>query len=202
MHKDRSVVGSIATGLVVMLAILAPSSELSAHCDAVDGPVVQAAKQALERGDVTPVLKWVSEDQEQEIRTEFAETLEVRGVSDEARDLADRFFFEILVRIHRAGEGAPYTGLKPAGTIEQPIMAADKALQEGSVDELADRVASAVADGIRTRFADATVRTKHAEESVEAGRAFVTAYVEYIHFVEGLHNFVAKGDGHSRGDDD
>ncbi len=202
MHKNRSVVGSIAIGLVVTLAILAPSSELSAHCDAVDGPVVEAAKQALERGDVTPVLKWVSEDQEQEIRTVFAQTLEVRGVSDEARDLADRFFFETLVRIHRAGEGAPYTGLKPAGTIEQPIMAADKALQEGSVDELADRIASAVVDGIRTRFADANIRKKHAEESVEAGRAFVTTYVEYIHFVEGLHSFLAKGAAHSHDDDD
>ena len=104
MHKDRSLLGSIATGLLVTLVILAPASQLSAHCDALDGPVVQAAKQALELGDVTPALKWVSGDQEQEIRTVFAQTLEVRGVTDEARDLADRFFFETLVRIHRAGE--------------------------------------------------------------------------------------------------
>ena len=163
MHKDKSLLGSIATGLLVTLAMLAPARELSAHCDALDGPVVQAAKRALEHGEATPVLKWVSEDQEQQIRAAFAQTLEVRGVSDEARDLADRFFFETLVRIHRAGEGAPYTGLKPAGTIEQPIMAADKALQKGSVDELADRIASTLANGIRTRFADATVRKKHKE---------------------------------------
>jgi hypothetical protein len=202
MRKDKSLLGFVATGLLVTLSILAPASELFAHCDALDGPVVQDATQALELGDVTPVLKWVSSDQEQEIRRVFGQILVVRGVSDEARNLADRFFFETLVRIHRAGEGAPYTGLKPAGTIEQPIMAADKALKKGSVDELADRIASAVADGIRTRFADAIVRKEHAEDSVEAGRAFVTAYVEYIHFVEGLHNFVTKGAGHSHDEDD
>jgi hypothetical protein len=200
MQNDRSVPRLIATGLLATLPILGPS-ELSAHCDALDGPVVQAAKQALERGEVTPVLKWVAEEQEQEIRAAFDQTLKVRGVSDEARGLADRFFFETLVRIHRAGEGAPYSGLKPAGTIQQPIMAADKALQSGSVDELADRIASTVANGIRTRFADALAREKHGEESVEAGRAFVTAYVEYIHFVEGLHGFVAKGAGHDHGED-
>jgi len=200
MQNDRSVLGSMGTGLLATLAILAPS-QLSAHCDALDGPVVLAAKQALERGDVAPVLKWVSEDQAQEIRAAFEQALAVRGVSDEARDLADRFFFETLVRIHRAGEGAPYTGLKPAGSIQRPIMAADKALQRGSVDELAEKIAGTVANGIRTRFADALGKQKHAEDSVEAGRAFVTAYVEYIHFVEGLHSFVARGPGHDHSEE-
>ena len=30
-----------------------------AHCDTLDGPVVTTAKAALEKGDVTPLLKWV-----------------------------------------------------------------------------------------------------------------------------------------------
>ena len=39
-----------------------------AHCDTMDGPVVKDAKAALEKGDVTPVLKWVAKDAEPEIR--------------------------------------------------------------------------------------------------------------------------------------
>ena len=86
-----------------------------AHCDTEDGPVVSDAKAALTSGDVTPVLKWVRPADEPEIRTAFATTLAVRGNGDASRKLADRWFFETLVRVHRAGEGAPYTGLKPAG---------------------------------------------------------------------------------------
>jgi len=31
---------------------------------------------------------------------------------------------------------------------------------------------------------------KHADESVEAGRKYVAAYVEYIHYVEGIRGAV------------
>jgi hypothetical protein len=45
------------------------------------------------------------------------------------------YFFETLVRIHRAGEGAPYTGLKLVGRDLGPaIPAGDKALDTGNVE--------------------------------------------------------------------
>ncbi len=93
----------------------------------------------------------------------------------EARELADKFFFETLVRVHRAGEGAPYTGLKPAGTVEAAIAAADKALQAGSVDELAEKIGNAVGNEIKKRFIEAIEKKNHAEDSVEAGREFIEA---------------------------
>ena len=82
----------------------------------MDGPVVLTAKTALDHKDVTPVLKWIKKNDEAEIKAAFAKTLAVRTKGPEARELADQFFFETFVRIHRAGEGAPFTGLKPAGT--------------------------------------------------------------------------------------
>src|SRR5512133_3529126 len=124
-----------------------------AHCDTLDGPVVAAAKLAFQKGDVTPVLRWVSKDGEKEIREAFASTLKVRSQGEDVQRFADRYFFETLVRVHRAGEGVPYSGLKPAGTIEPVILAADKSLQQGSVGDLAGEVAKAVQEGIRKRFA-------------------------------------------------
>ena len=42
------------------------------------------------------------------------------------KELSDQFFIKTLVRVHRAGEGAPYTGIRPAGTDLGPaIPAAD-----------------------------------------------------------------------------
>lgn len=159
-----------------------------AHCDTMDGPVVQAAKVALEKKDVTPVLKWVKPEGEAEVRAAFDKTLVVRTKGDDAKELADQFFFETLVRVHRAGEGEPFTGLKPAGTrIEPTVRAADEALERGSVDKLVKQVTDEAAAGIRKRFAEASEKRKQADQSVAAGREYVAAYVEYVHFVEQLH---------------
>jgi hypothetical protein len=151
------------------------------------GPVVAAAKTALAKGDVTPVLRWVKPADEAAIRQAFKKTLVVRARGPEARELADMYFFETLVRIHRAGEGAPYTGLKPAGAVEPVVVASDKALESGSADQLVRMVNDAVASGIRKRFARALEAKKHADESVAAGREFVEAYIEFTHYVERLH---------------
>jgi hypothetical protein len=168
----------------------------AAHCDTLDGPVVITARAALETGDVTPVLKWVRKQDEKEIQELFGKTLAVRKQGKEARELADMYFFENLVRIHRAGEGAPYTGLKPAGMVEPSVAAADKALESGSADSLVKLVNDAVAKGIRRRFAQALETKKHAEHTVEAGRSFVAAYVEFTHYVERLHMDAVSGSGH------
>ncbi len=184
---------------LVAFFIVISAYRASAHCDALDGPVIKEARLALEKGDVTPLLKWVTKEHENDIRNAFAQTLSVRTKGKDARELADRFFFETLVRVHRAGEGAPYTGLKPAGSIAPAVAAADKALLAGSVDELSAKIGNAVRDGIRKRFAEVAEKKKHANDSVEAGRVFVEAYVEYVHFVEGIHNMVAKGPAHGIG---
>ena len=167
-----------------------------AHCDTLDGPVVKTAKTALEKGDVTPVLKWVKKEHEAEIRDLFKMTLTVRGKGREAQELADRYFLETLVRLHRAGEGMPYTGLKPAGVVEPAVIEADKALETGSAENLVKLITEAAAKGIRERFTRAKEAKKHADHSVEAGRGFVDAYVQFTHYAERLHFDAAAEAGH------
>ena len=177
----------VMTFIVFVLGWGFCSRDAFAHCDTLDGPVVAAAKASLDKGDVTPVLKWVRREGESEVVKAFANTLAVRKMGPEAKELADMYFFETVVRIHRAGEGAPYTGLKPAGSVEPIISAADKALESGSVESLVKSVSEAVARGIRERFAHAAEKKKHADESVEVGREFVEAYIEFVHYVERIH---------------
>ncbi len=187
----------IASTLAVVVGITLGATPAHAHCDTMNGPVVTAAKLALEKGDVTPVLKWVKPEAEAEIRAAFKQTLAVRKAGPQARELADRYFFETLVRIHRAGEGAPYTGLKPATTpIEPAVQAADEALDgTGSIDAVVKLVAGDITSGIRQRWRRAEAARKHANDSVEAGRRYVEAYVEYVHYVENLQ--VAASTAHS-----
>jgi Family of unknown function (DUF6448) len=167
------------TGLLLVWAI--------GHCDTLDGPVVSLARKALETGNVNLVLPWVSESDEEEIKSAFAHALDVRKLGPRARELADRHFIETLVRIHRAGEGAPFTGLKPAGQYLGPaIPAADKALEDGSADKVVTLLTEALRNGMHRHFHAVIERKNFAVDDVQAGRRFVEAYVPYIHYVERL----------------
>ncbi len=185
-------------GAVLVAALVMPLSA-RAHCDTTDGPVVRDATAALEQKDITPVLKWIKNQDEREVKSAFAKALAVRGTSAQARDLADQYFFETLVRIHRSGEGAPYTGLKPAGTqVDTGIREADEALTSNNIERLVHAMQNNLASGIRKRFAAVQEKKKHADKSVEAGREYVAAYVDYIHYVEGLEQQLA-GAAHRHG---
>jgi hypothetical protein len=184
-----------------MLALVVPSSGLQAHCDTMDGPVVTDAKRALRTGEIAPVLKWIGPADEKEIRDLFVKTLAVRQRGEDARDLADRYFFETLVRVHRAGEGAPYTGLLPEGApVEPAIRLADQALATGDVSKLVTAISAHVAEGIRQRFTRAAEAKARAEESAANGRAFVEAYVEFTHYVERLHRDITSNAAHGAGE--
>jgi len=151
-------------------------------------PVVSLARQALAKGDVKIVLPWVSAEKEGEIRKAFDLTMAVRGKGEKEKELADMYFFETLVRVHREGEGAPYTGLKPAGLDLGPaIPAADKALESGDPGPLLKLINDKIHDGIHKYYMAAKEKKAHAGESVEAGRAYVNAYVPYLHFVERIY---------------
>jgi hypothetical protein len=164
-----------------------------AHCDGLDGPVVKAAQRALETRNPALVLIWVQEQDEPEIRRAFEQTLVVRALSPQAKELADRFFFETLVRVHRAGEGAPFTGLKPAGRDLGPaIPAADEAVRVGSVEPVRQLLSAAIQERLRQQFGEVVATKTFASDDVAAGRAYVKAYVEFIHFVELLYDTTEK----------
>ena len=173
--------------LLLVLTLL--PAVASAHCYTMDGPVVAAAKSALLKGGVTPVLMWVKSEYEAEARAAFTKTLAVRALSPQARELADMYFFETIVRLHRMGEGEPYTGIKPAGTPLHPaVAAAEKALAMGSEDQLRGELSETLAATLHKKFAEVLKARKHAQESVAAGRAYVAAYVGLMHFVEQVHD--------------
>jgi hypothetical protein len=184
--------------ITIAAASLMLSTVAAAHCDALDGPVVRDARVALEKRDPTVVLKWVTPDKEAEIRDAFAKTLAVRTLGRNAEQLADQWFFETLVRVHRAGEGEPFTGLKPAGHIDPGLAAADTALESGSgaAARLAKELAGAVETGILKRSHLALER-KHHVNNIVAGRAYVSAYVDYAHFVENVHRLAEQGAPHT-----
>lgn len=192
--------GALVSLFIVSALFMALPPESSGHCDTMEGPVVSAARVALQKADLTPVLMWVRAHDEQELRAVFERTLSVRALGKDAKELADRYFFETLVRLHREGEGEPYTGLKPAGSGIHPLVkAADRAIEADSVDKVVQHITGQVGEGIRERFLEAVEKNRHAGETVQNGRAYVASYVEFIHYVERLAEAAASPAAHAHG---
>lgn len=186
--------------VALAMSVLLPA-RVFAHCDGLDGPVVTSARAALEARNVALVAIWVQPQDEPEIRRAFEQTLVVRSLSPQAKALADRFFFETVVRVHRAGEGAAFTGLKPAGRDLGPaIPAADKALEERSLEPVVTLLADTMRDRLRQHFDEAVTARTYDVGDVAAGREYVRAYVQFIHYVERLYE-TSTTDAHGHFDD-
>jgi hypothetical protein len=151
------------------------------HCDSLDGPVVIAARQALEAGDVTLVLPFVPEQGEAEVSAVYDTVLPVRGLGQNARVVADRLFFETVVRVHRAGEGAPYTGLKPAGLPQGPVIPlAERAIEAGSPEPVAEFLTGVLHDELRRRLERVNTLTATKDRSVQDARRYVEAMLGFV----------------------
>lgn len=160
--------------------------DAAAHCDTEDGPAVHDGRRALESGNVNIALKWVHESGEAEVRDAFERALKVRTLGVDARDLADRYFLDVLVRVHRAGEGASFDGIKPTGTVIPPqVVAADEALAAGRIDPLRGLVDDERWTELERRFERAIALKDFDENDLVAARAYMDAYVAFFKFAEG-----------------
>ena len=190
--KHRIKIGTFSP-LVLLLGSLFFAGNVFAHCDTMDGPVVKAAREALRTRNVNLVLIWVNENDEAEVKKKFQQTLAVRKLNPQARELADNYLFESIVRLHRLGEGEPYTGLKPHGTDLGPVIPlADKSLAAGSADQLLKLFPAATHTEIQGRFQETLKRRQFKPDDVQGGRAYVKAYITFMHYVEELYEHKAE----------
>jgi Family of unknown function (DUF6448) len=150
------------------------------HCDSLDGPVVTAARQALDAADVDVVLPFVPEEGEAEVKDVFQRTLRVRELDDEAREVADRLFFETVVRVHRAGEGAPYTGLRPAGLSFGPVIPlAETAVERGNAEAVSHFLGEELNGQLRRRLDEVKMLASGKGRSVRDARRYVEAMLGF-----------------------
>lgn len=169
------------------------------HCDTLDGPVVQAARRALDAGNVALVLPFVPKAGEQEIADAFDKVVRARQASPVCREVADRYFFETVVRVHRAGEGAPYTGLKPAGLDVGPVIPiAEKAIENGTPEALEATLVGIVREELGHRFHRLEHLRAHAEGPVDEARAYVHAMLGLQVWAHGLYT-AATTEPHAEG---
>ncbi|WP_458411486.1 DUF6448 family protein [Schinkia sp. CFF1] len=170
-----------AAAVVAMIPVSA-----SAHCDTMDGPTVADAYKALENDNINYVLKWVQPKYEKEIKDKFDLSMKVKDLSPEAKELSEQYFFSELIRVHRAGEGAPFDGLKPSGTpIDEKVLAADKSIALGNLSPLEGLVEEEKMPELKERFEKVMKLKDYDVNNLEAGREYIEAYVSFFKFAEG-----------------
>lgn len=173
------------------------------HCDSLDGPVVKAARLALDTGAVEAVLPYVPQQAEGEVREVFDSVAAARDEGADAREVADRHFFETVVRLHRAGEGAAFTGLKPAGLDHGPVIpVAERAIETGDPAELIGTLTDRVAGEVRARLGQVTELKRKAAApgaTVADQRAYVSAMLGLQVWSNNLNRATAAA-AHSQAD--
>ncbi len=190
--KFKSLLSIILMAVFSIVTIL----PASAHCDSYDGPVIKDALEAIKTNDVDLVLKWVYEDQEQEIIALFNKTYSLKTGDKAVYEIVEKHFLETLVRLHRETEGAPYTGLKPKGSMTPIISMADASIEKGSLTELNSALTAHIERVVNEKYQKVMELSKVKNDSVEKGREYVTAYVDYTHTLEAIHAPLEHGTAH------
>ena len=189
LNINRKNTRGLRFGLVPLfiLSMLILSTNVTfAHCDTMDGPLIADARKAMGQNNVNYVLKWVSAANESEIRDAFNLVMKVKGLSPEAKELSEKYFFDTLVRIHRAGEGEPFTGVKPSGTpIDDKVLAADKSIEIGNLSPLKNMVSKDILQELTKRFNKVMSLKNFDVNNVAVGREYIEAYVQFFKFAEG-----------------
>jgi hypothetical protein len=185
-------------GLIAVSALLYPAPA-QAHCDSTNGPVVEAARQALAKDDVDLILPYVKADAEAELTAAFDHARAVRKLGPDARELADTFFFETAVRLHRMGEGAAYTGLKQDVEFGPALESAEAAVVSGELDEVYAVLDEAIRHEVGAKYAAIETARAHAEEeqTVAAQRERVEAELIFQTYVYDLYTAIAGNSGHA-----
>ena len=194
---SKSRLQSILSILFVSIFMVLGSLPATAHCDSYDGPTIKDAIKALETNNVKLVLKWITPDQEKDVIPLFNKTYALKSGDKEVYNIVEKHFFETLVRLHRETEGAPYTGLKPAGTTKAIIQLSDQAIESKDIDALLVKLNNHIGKVIREKYEKVAVLDKLKNDSPEKGREFVKAYVDYTHTLEAIHDIIEQGGGNS-----
>lgn len=196
MKAGKQTLNQVKVVTLALFALFLMSSQNAfAHCDSYDGPVIKEAQLALATNNVNLVLKWVNTADEPQITALFKKTYELKNGDKETYTLVEQHFLETLVRLHRATEGVAYTGLKPAGSATPIVIMADKSIETKSVDKLVSELTAHIEKVVREKYEKVEKLSLVKNESLEKGRAYVQAYIDYTHTLEGIHEIIEHSPG-------
>jgi hypothetical protein len=160
----------------------------------MDGPVVSACKMALDTGNVNYALPFVPKKAEEELSLAFEKTVKARKLGVDAAEVADLWFFETAVRLHREGEGASFTGLKPAGLDWGPIVPlAEKDIENEDPTDTIEFLKRMVEEKMLEKFEAVISKKDYQSDDVDAAREYIEAMLNFVLSSHHLYKYVISG---------
>lgn len=193
-NRIKQNLGKLLLLLVAMMMVFAVPTY--SHCDSYDGPVIQDAMIALDQEEVGFVMKWIANEHEKEITELFDKTVALKNQDEEIYSIVEKHFLETLVRYHRETEGAAYTGLKPAGSTTPIVQMADQSIERKEVETLLNNLSNHIQATLTEKYDKVAALSEVKDRSIEEGRAYVAAYVDYTHTLEAIEAVLAHGGHH------
>ena len=173
-------------GFITSFLIIGAFTNANAHCDTMDGPTVIDGQKAMKENNINYALKWVQPKAEKELKEAFELSMKVKDLSPESKQISEKYFLGELVRIHRQGEDASYTGVKAAGTtIDKKVLAADKSIELGNLSPLENLIEKDKKAELKQRFDKVMALKNFDTNNLDAGRDYIEAYVKFFKFAEG-----------------
>lgn len=170
---------------------------MAPHCDTMDGPVVTACKKALETENVNYVLPFAPKKAEVEIKHAFNKTIKARKLGEDAKEVADLWFFEKVVRLHREGEGTPFTGLKPAGLDWGPVVPkAEEDIKKENPSETIEFLKGVLQEEIQEKFDKAMNLKNYDVNDVDSARKYTEAMLHFVLSSHHIYKYIISNKKH------
>jgi hypothetical protein len=166
--------------------------------DITNGSVMDAAKMALDTGNVNYVLIWVPEASENKLKNLFAKTVCERRDRKDVQDIAFDWYFETVNRLHRAGEGTLYTCMNLAGLDERSVVPKVKrVIETGEAEEIIGFIPKTQEHDFRHRFRHVMEKKNYDVNNVVDGRAYVAAFTDFIVYLHHIYTSIPREAGHA-----
>jgi hypothetical protein len=154
-----------------------------------DGPVISAAKRALETGNAHYILIWIPEESENTVKNLLEKAYCERYTQKNAYNHIVDWYFETINHLHSVHYGPYNLTISTKAPEEKTIIfLVERTCESGNFEEITTVIQDTPSGEMRQRFNDVMKKRNYGVENIAAGRVYVSAFTDFIAFVNNLRS--------------
>jgi len=163
-----------------------------------NGPVIIAAKKALETGNPNYVLIWVPEESENTLKNLLEKTFCERSTRKNIQNRGIDWYFESVNRLHFTCRWPHCPGMTSDGSDMKMIVSmVERAFETGNCEEICGVLPIAHTAEVKLRFHNVMNKRNYTVDDIAAGRAYVSAFIAFIAYLHNLSSVNPEESDHT-----
>jgi hypothetical protein len=160
-----------------------------------NGPVIRAAKMAMETGNASYILIWLPKEAENTLKNLLERTYCENRTRKNTQNHSIDWYFKSVNRLHSRYGWPDYPGMKFKETDEETIaLMVERAFESGNFEEINSIIPLNHSGDARERFHKVMMKRNYSVDDIAAGRVYVSAFIAFIVY---LHNLSSGSPGKS-----